>query len=99
MVGSAFGLDPLAHREADRGITLWNKTGTDAGVRADVGVVHGPRRALAYAVLAEWSPTADPALRDRVLAVMGETGRGLRSLVRGDPSTGLRTTGSAGSRL
>ena len=39
MVGAAFGLDPLAHAVPDRGISLHNKTGTDAGVRADVGLV------------------------------------------------------------
>ena len=44
MVGSAFvehaGLDPIAHHESLGGaLRLWNKTGTDAGVRADVGVV------------------------------------------------------------
>jgi beta-lactamase class A len=50
LVGSAFGLDPLAHRSGDHGILLVNKTGTDNGVRSDVGVLRGPRAGLAYAV-------------------------------------------------
>src|SRR5687767_2752924 len=45
MVASAFGLDPLAHVRPDRGLLLRNKTGTDAGVRADAGLLGG----LAYA--------------------------------------------------
>ena len=43
MVASAFCLDPLAHFEPDRGIMLVNKTGTNAGVRADAGRVDGTR--------------------------------------------------------
>ncbi len=58
MVASAFGLDPLAHAEPDRGITLINKTGTISTVRADVGVVSGPAAEVAYAVLASWPDEA-----------------------------------------
>jgi beta-lactamase class A len=50
MVASAFGLDPLAHLEADHGLTLFNKTGTDTGIRSEAGVVTGPRGGVAYAV-------------------------------------------------
>jgi beta-lactamase class A len=50
LVGSAFGLDPLAHRSGDHGILLVNKTGTDNGVRSEVGVLRGPRAGVAYAV-------------------------------------------------
>ena len=39
MVASAFGLDPLAHSESDRGLYIRNKTGTDTGITADVGTV------------------------------------------------------------
>jgi beta-lactamase class A len=99
MVASAFGLDPLAHRDPDRGIALWNKTGTDARVRADVGVVRGPQRAVAYAVLAEWAPTADTGVRDVVLEAMRDTGRRLRSLLDRDTSTAGRTARAPGSRL
>ncbi|MFE7844414.1 serine hydrolase [Microbacterium sp. NPDC057407] len=79
MVASAFGLDPLAHREADRGIRLWNKTGTDAGVRADVGVVTSPAGAIAYAVLAEWDADAPATVRDDVLTAMRRTGDRIRA--------------------
>jgi beta-lactamase class A len=88
MVASAFGLDPLAHRDVDRGVVLWNKTGTDGGVRADVGAVRSGARAIAYAVLAEWESGAAPSARDTVLDAMRETGRRLRSDLERDTSTG-----------
>ncbi|MDJ0339863.1 serine hydrolase [Cryobacterium sp. PH31-O1] len=50
MVASAFGLDPLTHRESDLGLLMVNKTGTDAGVRAEVGILRGPRAGVTYAV-------------------------------------------------
>ena len=52
MVASAFREDPLAHAQGVR-----NKTGTDDGVRADVGY----RGDLSYAVLANWDPAAGDA--------------------------------------
>jgi beta-lactamase class A len=80
MVGSAFGLDPLSHAcGPDRGIALWNKTGTDAGVRADVGVVDVAGRTLAYAAICNWSPHAGDDPRDAVLAAMRGIGASLRS--------------------
>ena len=75
MVASAFGLDPLAHTTPDRGWWLAHKTGTDTGVRADVGLVRGPRRSVSYAVLAEF----DDADRDAVLAVMRDWGAEIRA--------------------
>nr|WP_223169195.1 serine hydrolase [Microbacterium sp. MF43] len=81
MAAAAFGLDPLAHRAPDRGLRLWNKTGTDAGVRADVGVVRSGGTAIAYAVLAQWEPDARDVARDGVLAAMGAAGRGIRSVL------------------
>jgi beta-lactamase class A len=77
MVASAWGLDPLAHAGVDRGLRAWCKTGTDVGVRADVGVLAGPRRAVAYAVLTD----GPDARRDDVLAAMAEVGRAVRALV------------------
>ncbi len=68
MVASAFGLDPLAHYGFDRGVWLWNKTGTMSTVRADVGVVMSPTRRIAYAALANWNRGGDG--RDAVLAAM-----------------------------
>jgi beta-lactamase class A len=80
MVASAFGLDPLSHACApDRGIAVWNKTGTDAGLRADVGVVDVGSRTLAYAAICNWSPDADPDPRDAVLLAMRGIGAALRS--------------------
>lgn len=79
MVAAAFGLDPLAHVNPDRGLRLVNKTGTDDGVRADVGRVTGPAGTLVYAVLAEWDPAED--VRDEVLAGMREVGLRLRGWV------------------
>lgn len=78
MVASAFGLDPLAHLHADRGITLWNKTGTDESVRADVGVVDGPHGWYAYAALAQWGDLDE---RDEALTLMRDVGHHLRTLV------------------
>lgn len=77
MVGAAFGLDPLAHNEFDRGRWLINKTGTNSGVRADVGVVRSPERAVGYAVLAAWADGNDP--RDRVLTEMTAIGAAIES--------------------
>lgn len=75
MAAAAFGLDPLAHTGADRGLRLAHKTGTDAGVRADVGVLTGPVRTVAYAVLAEFAEDDTwPSQRDVVLANMREWG-------------------------
>ena len=85
MVAAAFGLDPLAHIEEDRGITLRNKTGTISTARIDVGVIRGPARTLAYAVLANWADDAPDDTRDAVLAAMRQVGEELLTLVRGTP--------------
>lgn len=58
LVASAFGLDPLAHRDVDHGVQVINKTGTDAGVRSEAGVLFGPRTAAAYAVTVQFSDTS-----------------------------------------
>ncbi len=73
MVASAFGLDPLSHRGADHGMLLVNKTGTDAGVRSEAGVVRGPRTAVAYAVSVQFSDDGIAA-RLRVLDAMRTVG-------------------------
>lgn len=57
MVAGAFGLDPLAHRQADHGILLVNKTGTDSGVRSEVGVLRGPRAGVVYSVSMSFADT------------------------------------------
>ncbi|CAG7572145.1 beta-lactamase class A [Barrientosiimonas humi] len=76
MVAGAFGLDPLAHAEPDRGLLLVNKTGTDATVRADIGLVTKHGRTVAYAVVSGWEPGADP--RDDVLSRMRAIGGAIR---------------------
>ncbi|GAA2633382.1 serine hydrolase [Dactylosporangium fulvum] len=67
MVAAAFDLDPLAHDG------LWNKTGTDTGVRADTGVVDG----VAYAVVANYAGDRT----GEVLRTMRALGRIIRDLV------------------
>lgn len=82
MVASAFGLDPLSHSGSDRGLSVTNKTGTDAGVRADVGVVSGPAGRVVYACVANWRVADErDETRDAVLAVMREIGAVLREAV------------------
>jgi beta-lactamase class A len=57
MVGSAFverlGVDPLAHLNGP--VWFFNKTGTDVGVRADVGAATVGGRTVAWAAIANWS--------------------------------------------
>jgi beta-lactamase class A len=73
MVASAFGLDPLSHRGTDHGLLLVNKTGTDAGVRAEAGVLRGPRAGVAYAVSVQFNDSGIAA-RLRVLDAMRTVG-------------------------
>ena len=80
MTASAFGLDPLAHTEPDRGVRVVNKTGTDDGVRADVGIVFGQQRTLTYAVLANWTPSRHDPERDAVLPAMRHVGHVVRGM-------------------
>jgi len=61
LVASAFGLDPLSHRGTDHGIQLINTTGADAGVRAEAGLLSGPRTGVAYAVTVQFADTGLPA--------------------------------------
>jgi beta-lactamase class A len=80
MVGSAFALDPLAHAEPDRGLSIRNKTGTDAAVRADVGTIERHGTSFSYAVIANWD-AGGPDLRDTALAGMRSIGGVLRDLL------------------
>jgi beta-lactamase class A len=88
MVAGGLGLDPLAHTVPDRGIRLRHKTGTDHGIRADAGLIDGPERSLAYAVLARF----DDARRDEVLAVMRAIGSAMQERCQ---TPFLRQAGSA----
>lgn len=79
MVAAAFDLDPLSHADdTDVGIRLWNKTGTDGGVRAEVGVVGLAGTTWTYAVICNW----DEHENDRRAAVLG-TMREIGSAIRG----------------
>ena len=71
------GLDPLAHRGDEP--FLWSKTGTDATVRADMGVIAAPGGAYAYAAIATWD--ADDDRRDEALERMHDLGTRIRSLL------------------
>lgn len=80
MIGSAFGLDPLAHGEPDRGLALINKTGTSEGIRADSGFAMTETTAIAYSCLINWEvvdPARDP-IRDQALELMAAVGRFIR---------------------
>ncbi|TFC93124.1 MULTISPECIES: serine hydrolase [Cryobacterium] len=74
MVASAFGFDPLAHRAGDHGLLLVNKTGTDAGVRSEVGILRGPRAGLTYMVSMSF---ADTRLSSRLAVLDGMRAVGL----------------------
>jgi beta-lactamase class A len=80
MVASAFGLDPLAHRMPDHDTLLVNKTGTDVGIRAEVGALRGVRASVSYAVSAHF-PEHDLQSRLRVLAAMRTVGEELLDYV------------------
>ena len=75
LVPGDLGLDPLAHVEEDRGIRLLGKTGSDSGVRADVGIVASGGQVTAYAVVASWTPSSQDPARDVVLGAMRAVGR------------------------
>ena len=83
MVGGAFGLDPLCHTDPDRGLQLWNKTGTTSDVLGDVGLLSGPARTVAYAVLTERDDAQHPGGRESALAGMAAIGSALRGVVEG----------------
>lgn len=51
LVGSATGLDPFAHDDDPHGLLFVNKTGREPGVRAEAGVLAGPRAGVAYALI------------------------------------------------
>ncbi|OBF54737.1 hypothetical protein A5787_03955 [Mycobacterium sp. 852002-50816_SCH5313054-b] len=80
MVAAAFGLDPLAHAPSDRNFFVRNKTGADAGVRADVGTIGRNSVRFDYAVIANWD-ASDPDLRDAALSGMHAIGMTLRTLI------------------
>lgn len=51
LVASATGLDPFAHENDQHGLLFVNKTGRAPGVRAEAGVIGGPRAGVSYALV------------------------------------------------
>lgn len=80
MVAAAFGLDPLAHAPSDRKFFVRNKTGADAGVRADVGTIGRSAARFDYAVIANWD-ASNPDLRDAALSGMHAIGMTMRTMI------------------
>ncbi|MCX4851794.1 serine hydrolase [Streptomyces sp. NBC_00893] len=71
--------DPYEAGFPDRlrdGLLVANKTGTDTGVRADVGVIIGRRR-LAYAVVAHWDTALGPSAERAAVHAIRDVGRTL----------------------
>jgi beta-lactamase class A len=83
LVAAGWGLDPLAHNEPDQGLSVWNKTGTDTDVRAEIGLLAGPVRTIAYAVIANWVETDRSNPRAEVLRRMRRLGRRIEDAARG----------------
>jgi beta-lactamase class A len=51
LVASATGLDPFSHENDEHGLLFINKTGRDAGIRVEAGVIAGPRAGVSYALI------------------------------------------------
>lgn len=82
MVSSVFGLDPLSHgSNTTQSFQIWNKTGTDAGVRADVGFVQGPQCSASFAAIAQWDDDGSN-LQDAVLYAMRAVGQVVRECIK-----------------
>jgi beta-lactamase class A len=81
LVAAPFRLDPLEHVASEPWI-LWNKTGSDADVRADMGVVSRGERFIAYAAIATWD-SGDP-LTEEPFDLMHELGRSIRHDLEAD---------------
>lgn len=85
MVASAFGLDPLAHRSADHGIQLVNKTGSATGVRSEAGLLSGPRSGVAYALTVQFTDDGLSS-RLRVIEAMRSVGSDLLEYIHSSPT-------------
>lgn len=76
-----FTVDPLSHQNMLSGFRIWNKTGTDLGVRADVGIIEGSTHSVAYSLIANWT---DPLVTDfAVVSTMRSAGEVVRDYVGG----------------
>ena len=92
MVAAAFALDPLAHAGDDLGVRLFNKTGTQIGTRADIGVIEAPdgRRGSRARSATPSSPASaiHAGVRRAVLDAMRAVGDGIGDR---DPSSSFST--------
>lgn len=77
MVPCPFGLDPLVRHDEQRDgkPAVANKTGTDPGVRADVGIVQTGTSRTAYAAICNYPP--GPAADKAALRLMCSIGRAI----------------------
>lgn len=81
LVGAATNLDPFAHDDDRHGLLFLNRTGRDAdGVRAEAGVIAGPRAGVAYALTVCFDDLS-PMHRDRAHRVFRILGRELMEFV------------------
>jgi hypothetical protein len=51
LVAASTALDPFAHDDDRHGLLFVNKTGRGDGIRAEAGVIAGPRAGAAYALI------------------------------------------------
>lgn len=80
MVASALLQDPLAHNAIGESEhpCLINKTGTDDGIRADVGLVRHAGRVVGYAAIANWPTDHSPPGLASVMERMRRIGAEIR---------------------
>lgn len=60
LVAAPWHLDPLAGADQPSGVTFRGKTGSDDGIRADVGLLTRDHRTVAWAAVVNWPPSAPP---------------------------------------
>lgn len=65
LVGSVTGLDPFAHDDDKHELLFVNKTGRADGIRAEAGVLAGPRAGVSYALIVGFD---DLSMGDRLRA-------------------------------
>ena len=95
LVASATGLDPFAHENDEHGLLFINKTGRDAGIRVEAGVLAGPRAGVSYALIVcfdDLSIIATGCVRTRPSGRSGSSSWSTCS----DAGLGLRRTALSG---
>lgn len=81
MVAGALHLDPLSHGvDPSSARRLWSKTGTDDGVRADVGLMTDGGAGVVYAAICAWDPDGPVRVAD-VLRAMRDLGTACAELL------------------